>query len=575
MIFIGGEAAAQNTDPLVIPHVKATDENQVDLVGGVGRFRITALSIGGGGEEISYTARGGSNGVPNPSYWDSFRGGFSRGLYEPTDACTQGAPSGSQSVGWGENFQCFVPSGSGYAPEVAAQGGTLVVGAGISTYTTRNGDEATFDYYTNNKVTQVRFADGRTWNYRYWAISYVDPATGEKKTKDRLQSVSMNNGLQFRYSYASEDSNSPDWYKVVRVTGVNTAYDYCDPGASSCSYSRSWPSATFSWASNTYTVTDAAGGVTRYTFDGRNRVTAVKPANSVNDVLTYQHCNGPSHPTCFYSNSSGTYYIYDKVVSATNNGQGWTYLLTTGIGGRYTEYKSTGPDTNARGWSYTGTSGVNFLEFIEKDSTTFSYELGGTRLRAIRKPASNEIRYAYDSRLNVIEARQVAKPNTGLADLVSTAGYEAGCTTARTCNKPMWKRDRANNQTDFTYSSTHGGVLTETGPAVNSVRPQKRYSYAQRYAWYKDASGNQVRATTPIWVLTQEAYCKTQSSCAGGSDEVRTTYDYGPDSGPNNLFLRGKVVDAGGTALRTCYRYDVFGNKISETAPSAGLAACQ
>lgn len=43
---------------------------------------------------------------------------------------------------------------------------------------------------------------------------------------------------------------------------------------------------------------------------------------------------------------------------------------------------------------------------------------------------------------------------------------------------------------------------------------------------------------------------------------------------PNNLILRGTVVDAGGLSLRTCTSYDALGNKISETKPRAGLASC-
>jgi YD repeat-containing protein len=62
--------------------------------------------------------------------------------------------------------------------------------------------------------------------------------------------------------------------------------------------------------------------------------------------------------------------------------------------------------------------------------------------------------------------------------------------------------------------------------------------------------------------------------CAQPSDEVLTTYDYGPDSGPNNLLLRGKAVTADGKTARTCYAYDALGNKISETSANAQLANC-
>jgi hypothetical protein len=65
------------------------------------------------------------------------------------------------------------------------------------------------------------------------------------------------------------------------------------------------------------------------------------------------------------------------------------------------------------------------------------------------------------------------------------------------------------------------------------------------------------------------------SGCVTSGDEVVTTYDYGPDSGPNNLHLRGVKEDALGSSPRlTCSAYDWMGNKISETKPRAGLAVC-
>jgi YD repeat-containing protein len=85
--------------------------------------------------------------------------------------------------------------------------------------------------------------------------------------------------------------------------------------------------------------------------------------------------------------------------------------------------------------------------------------------------------------------------------------------------------------------------------------------------------------------MTATSLCRTSaatgnpaSPCATAGDEVRTDYDYGPDSGPNNLLLRGQTVTStdGGvtTVLRTCYGYDGQGNRISETQPRADLASC-
>jgi YD repeat-containing protein len=140
-------------------------------------------------------------------------------------------------------------------------------------------------------------------------------------------------------------------------------------------------------------------------------------------------------------------------------------------------------------------------------------------------------------------------------------------------------QDARGNQTDYTYDPTHGGVLTETAPAdVNGIRPQMRYTYVQRKPWLKNSSGGYA-AGSPIWKLYSVSYCRTSAAastggCTAQNDEVVTTFDYGPDSGPNNLLLRGQVVTADGISHRTCYTYDVFGNMLSETTPNASLTSC-
>jgi YD repeat-containing protein len=146
-------------------------------------------------------------------------------------------------------------------------------------------------------------------------------------------------------------------------------------------------------------------------------------------------------------------------------------------------------------------------------------------------------------------------------------------------SKPLWIKDANGNFTRWTYAPEHGGVLTETGPAVDGVTPQKRNTYVQRQARLWDGSA----AGPPVWLLERTAFCRTGNPATGGggcaagaADEVVTAYDYGPESGPNNLLLRGQAVTADGQTLRTCFAYDAQGRKISETSPggTAGLSAC-
>lgn len=186
----------------------------------------------------------------------------------------------------------------------------------------------------------------------------------------------------------------------------------------------------------------------------------------------------------------------------------------------------------------------------------------------------------YDAYRNIIEVRQTAKQGPGLPDIVTSAAYDT--TRPKSATKPLWIKDANGNITEYTYAPEHGGELTETGPAVNGIRPQTRHEYAQRYARLSNGTGGYVPAASPVWLRTATSMCRTSaatgnpaSPCAVPGDEVRTTYDYGPDTGPNNLLLRGTVITADGQSLRTCQSYDARGNKISETGAGANLSTCQ
>jgi len=190
---------------------------------------------------------------------------------------------------------------------------------------------------------------------------------------------------------------------------------------------------------------------------------------------------------------------------------------------------------------------------------------------------------------NVTQVRKIAKPGSGLADLITSAAYS--CVGVKCSSKPTSITDAAGKVTAYTYDPAHGGMLTMTQPAITvngtgtPIAPVKRYGYTLRKAWVSNGSGGYVQNVDAVYLLTSEKTCRTTATniasdtCAGGAaDEVVTIYDYGPDSGPNNLLLRGTTVtaDVGGTitTLRTCFGYDALGNRISEAKPRAGLTVC-
>ncbi|HZF27542.1 MAG TPA: RHS repeat-associated core domain-containing protein [Gammaproteobacteria bacterium] len=174
------------------------------------------------------------------------------------------------------------------------------------------------------------------------------------------------------------------------------------------------------------------------------------------------------------------------------------------------------------------------------------------------------------------EVRKVAKPGSGLADIVTTAIYPATCTYPKTCNKPTSTADERAQTTDYTYSNVHGGVLTVTEPAPYSggVRPQSRYTYTPLYAWYKDTSETIVQAPQPIYKLTSVSACRTTSSCDGTADETKTTlaYQTGSSSAASNLLLLSVTQSAGDGSLSatTSFTYDDRGNRLTVDGPLAG-----
>ncbi len=221
-------------------------------------------------------------------------------------------------------------------------------------------------------------------------------------------------------------------------------------------------------------------------------------------------------------------------------------------------------------------------------------ELG--ELTGVTRPLGNSTVNGYDDRGNITSQTRNAVPGSGLAAQTAAATFPASCTstTRRTCNRPTSVTDFNGNATDYTYDNAHGGVLTETGPAVNGVRPQTRHSYAQRYAWLAASGGGFAQAATPVWVRTSSSTCRTSAAsttspyapCSAAGDEVRTEYDYGTgdSSHGNNLQLRGQTVTSTDpdpttgtpvtTTLRTCFSYDAQGNRISQTSPNANLTSC-
>ena len=86
-------------------------------------------------------------------------------------------------------------------------------------------------------------------------------------------------------------------------------------------------------------------------------------------------------------------------------------------------------------------------------TTSYTYD-NNSRLTQITAPEGNAVQYGYDSRGNVTTTTNVAKSGSGLANIVTSASFDATCNNLVKCNKPNTTTDNA------THETVAGGSLT-------------------------------------------------------------------------------------------------------------------
>jgi YD repeat-containing protein len=601
-------AQAQGNVPAGIssPSYTTTDPNGINLTSNKPTFRIVDVTIGEKKNSLTHNFM--STYEANNQqilFTDSFAGKIqSANVPDPASCPSTGSTAMDVIIAGQGDTMCSTTVNVWYPMR---KGGTSMVRNADATLTYTNNEGSQFHFGLiggtyQGLLTQVTNPDGRISTLTYKL------QTRGATTYRRLQSVTRNDGLQMKYTYVENTlpaTGYPQlWFRIATVTAINNTVDYCDPAADTCTYSQAWPTATHSWTTTSpkyFTITDAGGQSTRLTigipvltpgelpgvvygtgwtnFTG-DQLLAVRPPSSTSaDTVVYKFCAIWGEYFCMKGGVK-------KVVS---EGADWLYPGTSGSGGPslFIQLSVNRPASIGGGWTTTIQSGnnasgpmVSHIDSISKK--TYAFEAGhANRVAWVQSVEGDIINYAYDQRGNITQETHTPKSGSTLAPIVKTANFDTTCTNPVTCNRPNWVKDGRLKQTDFVYDPTHGGLSKVTSPPdANGVRGVVRYTYVQRYAWYKNSSGTLVQAATPIWVLSTKKVCRKtatltdDSGCSGTNDEVVTTYEYGPTSGANNLYARGMAVTADGVTLRACYANDIYGNRISETLPKAGLTSC-
>lgn len=436
-------------------------------------------------------------------------------------------------------------------------GTSIALVSGVVKFTDRDGTVYEFPNGSYTKVSRIISPNGEILKFDY--------------ASDRPKLISSNKGIAILFDYSGGNVSAACTYNLA-ATYV-TAASTCAAAPYKVAYTYA--------SSRLSAFQDLTGASTGYAYGTYGALTCVTLPGSSACKITNTYTPNPHGLPLNYN-------TLDVTQQVLADGSVWKYDCSCGSGltadpdDPFPLDYNTVTEPNGEKYSWVFSNGNQPYIKTDEGGRQTRYQFVGALPWKATYPEGNSVNWLYSARQADGGNRYTAKAGSGLADITSGAKtYPSTCTNSITCNLPVTVADANGNITSYTYDSSHGGILTETQPAIGGVSPVVRHAYSQRYAWIKNAGGSFVHGPSPIWVRTETRTCRTTAtasgSCAGGpSDEVVTSYDYGPDSGAagNALFLRGKLVTADGQSLRTCYGYDEQGNKIWETSPRAGLAAC-
>ncbi|WP_329629953.1 hypothetical protein [Sphingomonas sp.] len=460
---------------------------------------------------------------------------------------------------------------------IEAQNGILAMVGGAYVFTDSSGT-----IYTFNPAVQAGGGSG-IYSQRIDNILYPD---GRRETfsynaSKQLKMVSDSAGYAIIFDYNSDGD-------VAAACGFNLSQDYVT-ASSTCS--GALIKTTYTYTSKLLTgVIDVLGQTTTY---ARTGTTYGSPISCITPpgYMTCKVANAGVQRITTQTMADGSVWQLDYDVicapdpdfpEASNDGS--CAVDMTDPNGKVSHYgftkSSPGSVIDANGKTTTYRWMGSNLQDPNYDQTP-----NGPYMIEADFPEGDKYLAEYNGAWNAIsKATRIAKPGSGLADLVETWGYGPCYSpgTLQNCGKPIWKKDAKGNQADYAYT-TFGAIQSEMlpAPSTGAARPLKLYTYVQKYAYIKNSGGSLVAAATQIWVPDTMTECQTVAgsgnstpTCDAVAPQRVTSYEYGANGTANNLLVRGMVVTANGTSLRTCMSYDARGRKISTTAPRAGLAVC-
>lgn len=394
-------------------------------------------------------------------------------------------------------------------------------------------------------------------------IGEGEPETPTCSVYYRLSDVRSNAGYAMKLKYQSNagphgtNGNAPPtgWFLRSSLRFIDLSQAYCDPAANDCDAAPgNWATVTYSApASNVLQIVNSQSGTWRVEQTG-TQTRIRRPGASSDTTIATRDGNG-------------------RTTSVTDDGASITYNWTVGATTTSTATTSAGETNQVT--STPAAAQPTAVVAGTTGTTSYIYD-ANQRLTRETNPEGDYTEYTRDARGNVTQTRHVAKSGSGLADIITTADYDATCSNPAKCNSPNWTLDALGNRTDYTYDATHGQVTRVQLPSPDAdaagtetgTRPEINYVYTNLFAQVKDAGGNLVNVAQAQAKVTQITACATAATCAGTANETKVTIEYNTP----NLLPSRVTTSSGDGALSSSvsYAYDARDNLASIDGPLAG-----
>ncbi len=536
VFLLTGTASAQQIKPLEIE----PDENGVDLLTGRVAHRVPALSVPGAGN-LQFTKV--QDLLP-----------FMTGKVPPGTASNYQLNHGGQSS---ESLGCD----NNECQSKKANGSTLV--AGIST--------RTFLYTQGGTGKQIFFdkqfawynLSGGGWGFSFYP-SWVKWANGEQHNytydlyasgitvQHRPNKITSNLGYEMRLTYQSNTGNSAGWRKVASVA----IYKSSAPTVALAQYTYSGS-----------TATDLLGrtwdcGTCQFQMDEAPRVNAATlklPGETIDSyAATASSAGAPLAKPVGQVVRDGMTWNYSY--------QGLTNVYQNPSTPKFSKITVSGPSGFSRSAdiyhppnSQVGQVSPRVTKITNglNQSVNYVHDIHG-RLTKITQPEGNSVSVIYDGLGNITEKR--TKNKSGGGDLVESAYYASSTGTVPCygimCFRPAWTKDAMGKQTDYTWDTNHGGMLTKVEPSSSGGRRTKTI-----YEYYPGLAR-----------IKKERICSVNTNgsndTCGTAIEQVTEYTYW-----GNTFLPLSVKQTNGTGSLSAITnnvYDNAGRLLSSDGPLAG-----